>query len=273
MMSLIICADDYAQSASIDAGILSLIRMGRITATSCLTLSPRWHESAKNITSDIRNKADIGVHIDFTQYNHDIKKNLSSLILKSYARLLPVKAIRLSIKKQLERFETALGTAPDYVDGHQHVHQLPQIREALIEELELRYASKRPWIRVAKPPVHDGIKAIIIGMLGADCLKKHAAGRNFRYTQKLLGVYNFDSDLETYHKQLSLWLETENQSSRPLALMCHPAWPLSPASSPPEANDPIHAARLVEYEVIASESFRDILVQHQVELVRGVGII
>src|SRR5437867_7212260 len=128
MTPLIISADDYAQSAAIDAGILALIQQQRLTATSCLTLSPRWAEAAKLITGEIRSKADIGLHLDFTQYEQPLRNSLPKLIVRTMARSLPRKAICASIETQLNHFEDALGTAPDYIDGHQHVHQLPQIR-------------------------------------------------------------------------------------------------------------------------------------------------
>ncbi|MDP3303450.1 MAG: ChbG/HpnK family deacetylase, partial [Methylotenera sp.] len=46
MKSLIVCADDYAQSPAIDAGIIQLIQQNRISAASCMVLSPRWAEAA-----------------------------------------------------------------------------------------------------------------------------------------------------------------------------------------------------------------------------------
>ena len=39
------------------------------------------------------------------------------------------------IAAQWQRFVTVMGRAPDFIDGHQHVHILPQVRHALIEYL------------------------------------------------------------------------------------------------------------------------------------------
>ena len=40
--------------------------------------------------------------------------------------------IAAEIARQLDAFEDALGRAPDFIDGHQHVHVLPGIRRAVL---------------------------------------------------------------------------------------------------------------------------------------------
>ena len=67
-MKLILCADDYGQSQGIDDAIIHLIQQKRLSATSCMTLSPRWKASAKRINSNIRNQAAIGLHLDLTHF-------------------------------------------------------------------------------------------------------------------------------------------------------------------------------------------------------------
>lgn len=268
MIPLIISADDYAQSAAIDGAILALIQQGRLTATSCLTLSPRWAEAAKLITSKIRSQADIGLHLDFTQYEQAARYSLPMLITRAICRSLPIKAIHASIHTQLDRFEDALGTAPDYIDGHQHVHQLPQIRDALLDIITHRYASQPPWLRVARPPLQDGVKAGIIGLLGASALHAKARKAGLRCSGALLGVYGFSGDAASYHQKLSAWLQAAQ--SKPdtgvFALMCHPAMA---TQSNLVTDDPIYAARLHEYQVMASPDFISLLAQYGVQPTRG----
>ncbi len=269
MTALIISADDYAQSPAIDAGILALIRQQRLTATSCLSLSPRWTEAAKLITGDIRSKADIGLHLDFTQYEQPLRNVLTKLIVRTIGRGLPRNSIRESIKTQLNRFEDALGTAPDYIDGHQHVHQLPQIRDELLDILAQRYADKLPWIRIAQPPPQDGFKAMIIGVLGAGRLRGGAIEAGLRHSGTLLGVYGFSGDMADYNQRLAAWLHHAQSNSGDVisALMCHPA--LAMPSSNSELDDPIYGARLREYQVFASDEFQALLVQYDIQLARG----
>jgi len=270
MKQLIITADDFAQSEAIDAGILQLIQLGRLTATSCLTLSPRWLQAAKTINADIRAKADIGLHLDFTQFNPIFKGSLGRIMLQSTARLLPKALILQSIHQQLEAFEHALGTAPDYIDGHQHVHQLPQIREALIEILMLRYANQLPWIRVSKPLTHDGFKARVIAYFGANALIKLASRHGLRHNHTLLGVYDFNVDQAQYQRKLTAWLNHASNTHTVEALMCHPAI-LGPVRQDQD-QDPIYVARTVEYAVLADDAFKIMLNQHNIQLVRGLAL-
>ena len=259
-------ADDYAQSAEIDNGILQLIAMGRLTAASGLVLSPRWPQAAKQLTAEVRANADIGLHLDFTQFSHALTHRLGAVIVKSTFRLLPISQARQVIQRQLDAFENALGTPPDYVDGHQHVHQLPQIREALIEELVARYGNRLPWIRVARPPLQDGLKALVIERLGASALEKLALANGFMCSKTLLGVYGFDANAAQYRQHLAGWLSKAPSASSPVALMCHPA---VGASDTTQSQDAILPARLVEYEVMADPHFASMLQDNSVQLVRG----
>jgi chitin disaccharide deacetylase len=262
---LILCADDYAQNEAIDAAIIELIQMDRLTATSCLTLSPRWVEASQQITPQIRSKAAIGLHLDFTQY---VSPNsaLSSLIVRSYLRMLDKQLIRTSITRQLDAFENALNTPPDYIDGHQHVHQLPQIREVLISLLHQRYPEKMPWIRIAKPPIQDGVKAMIIRILGSHALTTLAKQHHIPYSKTLLGVYGFQHGTTYYQRKLNLWFAQVNgdNAAQPVVLMCHPS--LHVASV--EESDAIYPARLVEYQVLSSPKFIQLIQQHNIQLVK-----
>lgn len=264
---IIISADDFAQSEAIDAGIAMLIEHEKLSATSCLALSPRWQQAAKFFTADIRMKADVGLHLDFTLYNQPYP--LTALIFLAKLRGLPSQFIYRTISQQLDKFEEALGTAPDYVDGHQHVHQLPQIRDALLSILARRYPSHLPWIRIARPPGQDGLKAFIIGALGADALERQADKLGFKHSCSLLGVYGFAGSGEDYLACLENWLTVAAQhagSGIPV-LMCHPAKQI--ASSNQMHGDPIYAARISEFEAMNSERFAALLARKDLRMVRG----
>lgn len=258
-MKLILCADDYAQSAGIDEAIIQLIKQKRLSATSCMTLSPRWREAAKHITPAIRKQAAIGLHLDFTNFGNAYPH--SKLIALSYACLLSKSHIAERINQQLDLFEGALGAAPDYIDGHQHVHQLPLIRDALIDILKKRYKDKLPWLRIARPPVNEGVKGWIIRALGANTLQKKAERAGFNYSDCLLGVYGFHGDAESYKRRLSAWLKN-NKGDKVAVLMCHP-------SVTSTDQDAIYQARLAEFEVLNTAFFDALLKTHQITLVKS----
>lgn len=267
MKPIIICADDFAQSAGIDAAIIALIQQGRLSAASCMTLSPRWATAAMLITEEIRDEADIGLHLDFTQYTQPLKHPLPLLIARALSHSLPEKKISTAINRQLDNFENALGTPPDYVDGHQHVHQLPQIREILLDILSVRYGDKLPWIRIACPPIQAGFKAGIIRQLGAKQLASQAKQAGFRCSELLLGVYDFDGNAEDYQRRLSVWLSLAQNTETVCTLMCHPS--TAETTDTASHSDPILGARLHEYDVFSSVLFLDLLKSHQLNIGRG----
>lgn len=277
MAKLIICADDYAQSAAIDAAILTLIERGVLTATSCMTLSPRWFESAKSLTPPLRRQADIGVHLDFTQFSQTLRCAHTLLVLRSLSGTLSRRAVTANIQQQLDAFEDALGTPPDYIDGHLHVHQLPVIRDCLIKVMQQRYGqlpvAERPWLRISSPPVGSGLKARLIHWLGAQSLKKLAQAAGFRVSPMLLGVYDFEGNAATYQAHWMHWakqlkqlaLASEPEKELPPVLMCHPARPTQKV----DPDDPIAIARMVEWQVLQSADFSAWLGISDIQPVKG----
>ena len=274
MAKVIICADDYAQSAAIDAAILTLIERGILTATSCMTLSPRWPESARQLTPQLRTKADLGLHLDFTQFSRSMRVSHPVLVLRSLTGLLSTQTVMANIKQQLDAFEDALHTPPDYIDGHLHVHQLPIIREALLTILQHRYShlalNKRPWLRISSPPVGSGLKARIIHWLGAEKLKQLAAAAGFRVSPILLGVYDFQGDAAAYQARWLHWARQLKQldipeKDLPPVLMCHPARPTQVI----DPHDPIAIARMIEWQVMQSADFSAWLSMADIQAVKG----
>jgi len=274
MAKVIICADDYAQSAAIDAAILTLIERGILTATSCMTLSPRWPDSARQLTPQLRTKADLGLHLDFTQFSRTMRASHPVLVLRSLTGLLSTQKVMANIKQQLDAFEDALHTPPDYIDGHLHVHQLPVIREALITILQHRYGhlapAKRPWLRISSPPVGSGLKARMIHWLGAEKLKQLAKAAGFRVSPVLLGVYDFQGDAAAYQARWLYWARQLKQlliseKDLPPVLMCHPARPTQVI----DPHDPIAIARMIEWQVMQSADFSAWLSMADIQPVKG----
>jgi predicted glycoside hydrolase/deacetylase ChbG (UPF0249 family) len=147
-----------------------------------------------------------------------------------------------------------LGAAPDFVDGHQHVHQLPGVRSALLDVMADRYgpAAKHIGIRICIPMHWRGIKAAIIARTGASSLLRAAAASGHVINTDFAGVYNFsaDANLPLLWRR---WLE-HLDGALPL-IMCHVAVSSQETRNP----DPIRAARLREFEWLASAELRDLL--------------
>ncbi len=277
MADLIVCADDFAQSAAIDEAIIALIQRGILSATSCLTLSPRWPQAARWLTPTIRQQADIGLHLDFTQYAIQVRHAHPQLVWRSLCHGLSSNAVRHNIRQQLDTFEQKLGTPPDYIDGHLHVHQLPVIRDCLLAEMLQRYGQlqphQRPWLRISSPPVGSGLKARLIHWLGAKALAKTAQAAGVRFSPHLLGVYDFTGEVADYLQHWQHWVQQLQQLPprgrmhvAPV-LMCHPARP--PRQTDTAEYDPIAAARVVEWQAMQSPAFAQWLSQVGITPVRG----
>ena len=62
--NVVLCADDYALNAPVSQGIVALAVLGRLSATSVMSLSPRWAEDVGGLR-DVRERLDVGLHLDF----------------------------------------------------------------------------------------------------------------------------------------------------------------------------------------------------------------
>ena len=152
-----LCADDFALSPSVSDGILEAISAGRLTSTCAMTNQPDWPRAASRLTL-YRTLAEFGVHFNLTLGKpitsmpvlapDDTFPTLGKIILMSLTGRLPEAEIRNEINAQIDAFEDATGVAPDFLDGHQHVHGLPGVRGWLLDELTRRRANHSGfWLR------------------------------------------------------------------------------------------------------------------------------
>jgi len=266
MKSVVLCADDYALNASVSQGIVALTRLGRLSATSVMSLSPRWAEDAAALR-EVRERLDVGLHLDWTSrfamdagHGH----SLAVVMARAALRLYRSKPIEDEIERQLDAFETQWGAVPDHIDGHQHIQQFAVFREALANVLMRRYVStsQRPWLRVSEV-AQPGLKAKTISAMGAYALRAWAQREAWPTVAPLLGAYGFDGNLTDYAGHMQGWLATVPVSSCAL-IMCHPAVDV-------HEGDAIADARKREFAYLASPDFLQHLADAKVRLVRGSG--
>jgi chitin disaccharide deacetylase len=255
-----LCIDDFGLHEGVDNAALELAQRGRVTAISCMVGAPHWEVGALKLSEVRPDGVDIGLHLDFTE--HPIaaanRWKLPQLIAASAARLLDGRSVRAEIEAQLDRFEQGLGRAPAHVDGHQHIHQFPILRDALLAALLQRYPAHRPWLRqtARRRAGAAGFKPWLIEHLGSAPLAVAARLHGFAQNECFLGVYDFTGDAQGYRVRLAHWLAAAREGD---LLMCHPG-----LEAP--ATDAISAARKVEYGVLASDAFPELLVAAGVTL-------
>lgn len=256
-----LCIDDFGLHAGINGAALELARLGRVTAIACMVGAPQWRAGCTALARLDAGALDIGLHLDFTEapLATASRQPLTALLLRAYTTLLNRRRVREEIEAQLGAFEEALGRTPDFVDGHQHVHQLPVIRNELLDALARRSAARPPWLRRTTrfqgrslgPPQTLGqrLKPHLIEALGAAALTRLAARQGLGQNAHLLGVHDFSADTARYRTLLRAWLAHAQDGD---LLMCH-------ASQPTSASDPLLPARLAEYQVLSDASLPELL--------------
>lgn len=255
----VLCADDYAISESVSSGILDLIDLGRVTATSCLVTSKHWPAHA----SALRNRAgqaDIGLHLNLIDdkllhQDSEYRPALSSylphkiLMLRSVAGLLDTGRIAQEIERQLDRFMESWGAPPDFIDGHLHVHLLPGVRDALLEVYSRRLAGTGCYIRNIDRLLggrHGWLKTAVILGLGGLQLRSRLNAAEIPHNVRFGGIYGFSARAD-YPRLMRAWLAVLGPST---LLMCHPS------RNGGDDWDPIGLCRQREYGYLRSDGFQ-----------------
>ena len=261
MKQIILCADDYGQNTAISTGIRQLVAKRRLSAVSCMVTTPNWEASGTALKPYI-DHIDIGLHFNLTEGAEFPKHN--TLMRRALCRQIKQIEIENVLTTQLERFEKVMGFAPQFIDGHQHVHQLPVIRDALINIYQKHYQANKPYIRLAKMDSirtaikqPSFIKRLIIHMTGANALKQLLDKHNIPYNTQFAGVHNFKS--KHYAKIFAQFLPEANQST---LIMCHPGEMSS------DHFDAIRQSRSKEFDFFNSDEFLQILEREQIQLCR-----
>jgi predicted glycoside hydrolase/deacetylase ChbG (UPF0249 family) len=258
MKNIIICADDYAQNEFISHAIIDLIKAERLSAVSCMTASDQWHIYGKKLLN-VASKIDVGLHFDLTHFDSVSKLPFYKLLLTSCCNRIDLRIIEQQFNDQLDKFEIIMRRAPDYIDGHQHVHILPNIRECLLHSLKRRYGNNLPYLRQVNPKVLKSItpfKAFVLRLL-ASGFKSLATRQGFQLSKHFFGIYSLKP--MQYSLLFKAWL---NQAPNHSLIMCHPGY-ISTDSS-----DSISAARVVEFNYLASEEFLQDLKENNIRISR-----
>lgn len=229
----VLTADDYAMTPSVSRGILRLAEAGRITATGAMTNRPSWGGAAMDLRG-LAGRVDLGVHLNLTcgapltrmralAPGGELPK-LGGVILRGLAGQLPLGEIEAEIAAQLGAFEDVMGCAPDFVDGHQHVHAMPGVRRALAGALSRRYPGSKPYLRDAadrfaaiRARGKHNAKAQVVALLA----RPFAAGMRalgFSLNQGFSGYSAFDP-IADYSADFATYLRAPGAMH---LVMCHP---------------------------------------------------
>lgn len=243
-MNLHLCADDYGLTPEVSEAIVHLVENKRIQAVSCLCHD--FSALQKNLKiKNYQGQIEIGIHLNLTEQSASIG-SINSLIVRSHLRQLSKKNIQNLLEKQFQNFINAFNQAPSFIDGHQHIHVLPVIRDIILK-LRKQYCPNA-WVRSPiqkkSPNFISGLKSFVINHMGALTFKKTLNHLNIKTNQNFLGIYSFGSPI-TYR---SYFLECLKSINQPTLMMCHPGLPSN-------NKDPIAAFRQQEYNYFLSNQF------------------
>src|ERR1700693_3125919 len=140
MPKISLCADDYAIAPALGVAIRDLLARGRLNATSVMVVAPSFSSEAPPLAAlHAERRAAIGLHLTLTGPLGPLTAfrplcdrafpPLAAMARLGFLRRLDSNALDREIEAQIAQFAAAFGRAPDFVDGHQHGHLFPQIRQ------------------------------------------------------------------------------------------------------------------------------------------------
>jgi hypothetical protein len=154
-----LCADDYGISPAVNSAIRELILRGRLNATSVMTAAPHagGDEAAALIKLNSGSKRTLlGLHVTLTAPFMPLSDGfapmrsgqflpLKSVMSAAMVRGLNAERLTREVAHQVGAFIKTFGRPPDFIDGHQHVHLFPQVRDAVLQAAA--EMAPKAWLR------------------------------------------------------------------------------------------------------------------------------
>ena len=262
MRQLVLCSDDFGYSRGISETIASLAGDGRLNAISCMAACPGWEDDSA-LLAGLPGGVQLGLHLVLTGERPLVAMpsvtdgdgrmpGINRLARLARKGQLPLSLLALEIGAQFERFEAAVGRPPDFVDGHQHAHLLPGIRQVALVETHVR--APGAWLRdctdhpsaIAARPYRG--KAMRSAMHSAG-LRRDAEALALRCNAGFAGHYGFSGD---YARLFPKFLRQPGERH---LVMCHPG-------AGKMAGDDIADARIVEAKALRELPIADIAADH-----------
>lgn len=260
-------ADDYGISPAVSAAIRDLIARNRLSATSVMTLTPSFSRSEATALRDVAgSRAAIGLHVTLTGPFKPLTSNfvpmrdgafpmLAGMAGRALAHWQNPALLEAEILRQFAAFHDAFGRAPDYVDGHQHIHVFPQIGEALLRAA--KKAAPHAWVRQcgrapAAPKSLSDPKGYILDALSRR-FHRLAKAQGVRTNPAFAGTYSFAPGAE-FDKLFPGFLDGLPDGG---LIMCHPG----KVDDELRRLDPLTTLRECEYVYLLSQSFPQLLAE------------
>ncbi len=271
-----LCADDYGISPSVNAAIRELILRERINATSVMTAAPHLTDGddadALEMLNSGEKRSALGLHVTLTAPFKPLSTDyapvrggsfppLNEMLRLAMARRLQTERLVIEIATQLRAFTDAFGHLPDFVDGHQHVHLFPQVRDAVLKVVA--ETAPTAWVRqCGRARSTRGVrnrKALVLDILSQGFRRK-ARRLGIATNPAFAGAYNFSGKAD-FARIFPRFLAGLPDGA---LVMCHPGF----VDAELERLDSLTHAREREFAYFNSDEFPRALADHGIELVR-----
>jgi predicted glycoside hydrolase/deacetylase ChbG (UPF0249 family) len=269
-----LCADDFGISNAVNIAIRDLVVRGRVNATSALVAAPSFCRSeaiSLDVLNSVAPRVAIGLHFALTAPFRPVSEGFKPvrdgifLPLAATGRHAAMGGFRREalvneISGQMRIFVETFGRAPDFVDGHQHVHLLPQIGEALLHVV--KDSAPRAWVRQCGRALPLAArfadrKALLLDIFSYR-FRRRAAALGVRTNPAFAGAYAFNADAN-FAALFPSFLDGLPDGG---VVMCHPGF----VDSELRRLDPLTTLREKEYAFLAGDSFPALLAAHGVAL-------
>jgi predicted glycoside hydrolase/deacetylase ChbG (UPF0249 family) len=258
-----LCADDYGMSPGVSEAIRALVTLGRLNATSVMTGAPSFDAAEAASLSALnadRKRVAIGLHFTLTTPFRPLTKGyrplkdgmflaIGSSLITGLRRGFDSQALHVEAVAQMQAFIAAFGRAPDFVDGHQHVHLFPQVRDAV-----LRVAAEMApgaWVRQCgrigpARRLWQDRKALLLDHL-SKTFQKRAKALGVPTNPAFAGTYDFHPGAD-FAAIFPRFLDHLPDGS---VVMCHPGF----VDAELRRLDPLTTLREREYAFLAGDIF------------------
>lgn len=269
-----LCADDYGISPGVNDAIRDLILRSRINATSVMVVAPSFTRSEAmplTILTAGSQRIAIGLHLTLTAPFKPLSSDygplrdgaflpLKETLRAALFRQLKPQTIAVEVGAQIKAFAAAFGRLPDFIDGHQHVHIFPQVREAVIAAA--RHSAPDAWLRhcgstLSFAKLFSDRKGLLIDYLSGT-LQRRAKRFGLKTNPAFAGTYDFKVSSD-YAALFPGFLSGLPDGS---VVMCHPGH----VDDELKRLDTLTDLREQEYAFFAGDAFPGILARHGVVL-------
>jgi len=270
-----LCADDYGISGSVNAAIRDLAARGRLNAVSALVAAPsfgRAEAAALGVLNSAAPRLAIGLHLALTAPFRPMSDGyapvrggaflpLAATFCHAVTRRLRSDALAAEVARQIDAFGDAFGRAPDFIDGHQHVHLFPQITNVLLAVMKERVPDA--WVRQCGRALpfaerFDDRKGLFLDLLSWR-FRRRAAAHGLRTNPAFAGTYDFGETADF----ADLFPRFLNGLPEGGVVMCHPGF----VDDELRRLDPLTTLREKEYTYFAADSFPAVLASRGIALV------